>query len=121
LTKQFALLVRSGVQIDEALLILSDESSKKHIKNVLQSIVAELRAGLPLSQAIASQETSFDPLYQGVVAAAEQSGQMGQVLTQLAQFLEKRQALKQKALSALAYPAMLTGVSLKVNTLPDTV
>jgi general secretion pathway protein F len=79
-----------------------------------KSIFAELRAGLPLSQAIASQEASFDSLYQGVVAAAEQSGQMGQVLTQLAQFLEKRQALKQTALSALAYPVMLTGVSFMV-------
>ena len=114
ITKQFALLVRSGVQIDEALTILSDESSKKHIKNVLQSVVSELRSGLSLSQAIATQEPSFDPLYQGVVAAAEQSGMMGKVLTQLAEFLEKRQALKQKALAALAYPAMLTGVSFMV-------
>ena len=39
---------------------------------------------------------------------------MGQVLTQLAEFLEKRQALKQKALAALVYPAMLTGVSFMV-------
>ena len=114
LTKQFALLVRSGVQIDEALIILSEESSKKHIKTTLQSIVAELQAGLSLSGAIATQETSFDTLYQGVVAAAEQSGRMGQVLTQLAEFLEKRQALKQKALAALVYPAMLTGVSFMV-------
>ena len=114
LTKQFALLVRSGVQIDEALMILSDESSKKHIKATLQSIVTELRSGLSLSGAIAAQETSFDSLYQGVVAAAEQSGKMGQVLTQLAEFLEKRQALKQKALAALVYPAMLTGVSFMV-------
>ena len=114
ITKQFALLVRSGVQIDEALTILSDESSKKHIKNVLQSVVLELRSGLSLSQAIATQEQSFDPLYLGVVAAAEQSGMMGKVLTQLSEFLEKRQALKQKALAALAYPAMLTGVSFMV-------
>ena len=114
ITKQFALLVRSGVQIDEALMILSDESSKKHVKNVLQSVVSELRSGLSLSQAVATQEQSFDPLYQGVVAAAEQSVMMGKVLTQLAEFLEKRQALKQKALAALAYPAMLTGVSFMV-------
>ena len=114
LTKQFALLVRSGVQIDEALMILSEESSKKHIKATLQSIATELRSGLSLSGAIASQETSFDSLYQGVVAAAEQSGKMGQVLTQLAEFLEKRQALKQKALAALVYPAMLTGISFMV-------
>lgn len=111
LTKQVAILVRSGVPIEEAVSVLADESSQAHIKAVLQSVVAELRAGLPLSRAIATQAESFDPLYQGVVSAAEQSGKMGQVLTQLAEFLEKRQALKQKAMGALAYPAMLTGVA----------
>ena len=113
-TKQVAILVRSGVQIDETLSVLAEETSQAHVKTVLQNIVAELRAGLPLSQAIASQPQSFDPLYQGVVGAAEQSGKMGQVLTQLAEFLEKRQAMKSKALGALAYPAMLTGVAFMI-------
>ena len=108
-TKQVAILVRSGVQIDEALSVLAEEASAAHVKTVLRAVVAELHAGLPLSKAIAGQPLSFDPLYQGVVGAAEQSGRMGQVLTQLADFLEKRQALKQKAMGALAYPAMLTG------------
>ena len=114
ITKQLAILVRSGVQIDEALSVLAEEASQAHIKAVLQSVVSELRAGLPLSRAIAGQPLSFDPLYQGVVGAAEQSGKMGQVLTQLAEFLEKRQALKQKAMGALAYPAMLTGVAFMI-------
>jgi len=114
ITKQVAILVRSGVQIDEALSVLAEEASQAHVKTVLQAVVAELRAGLPLSRAIAGQPLSFDPLYQGVVGAAEQSGKMGQVLTQLAEFLEKRQALKQKAMGALAYPAMLTGVAFMI-------
>ena len=114
ITKQVAILVRSGVQIDEALSVLAEEASQAHVKTVLQAVVAELRAGLPLSKAIAGQPLSFDPLYQGVVGAAEQSGKMGQVLTQLADFLEKRQALKNKAMGALAYPAMLTGVAFMI-------
>ena len=114
ITKQVAILVRSGVQIDEALTVLAEETSQAHVKTVLQSVVSELRAGLPLSRAIAGQPQSFDPLYQGVVGAAEQSGKMGQVLTQLAEFLEKRQALKQKAMGALAYPVMLTGVAFMI-------
>ncbi|MBU3629025.1 type II secretion system inner membrane protein GspF [Polynucleobacter sp. AP-Reno-20A-A9] len=113
-TRQVAILVRSGVQIDEALSVLAEEASQAHVKTVLQAVVAELRAGLPLSKAIAGQPLSFDPLYQGVVGAAEQSGKMGQVLTQLAEFLEKRQALKNKAMGALAYPAMLTGVAFMI-------
>ena len=114
ITKQVAILVRSGVQIDEALTVLAEETSQAHVKTVLQAVVSELRAGLPLSRAIAGQPQSFDPLYQGVVGAAEQSGKMGQVLTQLAEFLEKRQALKQKAMGALAYPVMLTGVAFMI-------
>jgi len=113
-TKQVAILVRSGVQIDETLSVLAEETSQTHVKTVLQAVVAELRSGLPLSKAIATQPLSFDPLYQGVVGAAEQSGKMGQVLTQLAEFLEKRQALKNKALGALAYPAMLTCVAFMI-------
>jgi general secretion pathway protein F len=114
ITKQIAILVRSGVQIDEALSVLAEETSQAHVKTVLQAVISELRAGLPLSRAIAGQPQSFDPLYQGVVGAAEQSGKMGQVLTQLAEFLEKRQALKQKAMGALAYPVMLTGVAFMI-------
>ena len=114
ITKQVAILVRSGVQIDEALTVLAEETSQAHVKTVLQAVVSELRAGLPLSRAIAGQPQSFDSLYQGVVGAAEQSGKMGQVLTQLAEFLEKRQALKQKAMGALAYPIMLTGVAFMI-------
>jgi general secretion pathway protein F len=69
---------------------------------------------MPLSQALASHPQSFGAFYQGIVAAAEQSGQMGEVLTQLAVFLEKREALKQKALGALVYPATLLSVSFAV-------
>ncbi|MFZ4379503.1 MAG: type II secretion system F family protein [Polynucleobacter sp.] len=114
ITKQIAILVRSGVQIDEALSVLAEETTQTHVKRVLIEVVTELRAGLPLSQAIAGQPLSFDSLYQGVVGAAEQSGKMGLVLTQLAEFLEKRQALKNKAMGALAYPVMLTGVAFMI-------
>jgi general secretion pathway protein F len=115
ITKQLALLVKSGIAIDEAVGLLADEIGlKKHIKTILENIVSELRSGLPFSKAISAHPKSFGPFYQGVVSAAEQSGKMGQVLTQLATFLEKRQALSQKALNAMIYPVMLACVSLAV-------
>jgi general secretion pathway protein F len=69
---------------------------------------------MPLSKALGTQAQNFDKLYQGIVAAAEQSGRMGQVLGQLSIFLEKKEILKQKALGALIYPLMLSGVSVMV-------
>lgn len=111
LTKQLSILIKSGIQIDVALGILSDETHLTHFKKVLNTVITELHSGLPFSKAIASQPDSFDLMYQGVIGAAESSGNMSVVLAKLATFLEKRQALRQKAVGALAYPAMLTLVS----------
>ena len=115
LSKQLALLVRSGISIEDGISILSEDSSiKKHTRKVLDSLLADIRSGLPLSQALANHPQSFGAFYQGIVAAAEQSGKMAEVLTQLAVFLEKREALKQKALGALVYPATLASISIVV-------
>lgn len=116
ITKQFALLVRSGLPLDEALKLLADESSKPATRAILAEIVQELQAGVPLSRALAAQPGTFDSLYQSVVAAAEHSGLMAPVLTQFAQFLEKRQVMKQKVVAAMIYPVMLIGVSFLVMT-----
>lgn len=115
-TKQFALLVRSGLPMDDALKLLADESPKATTRQVLMAMVEELHSGVPLSKAMKTQSATFDSLFQSVVAAAEQSGLMGQVLTQYAEFLEKRQANRQKVIAAMVYPIMLIGVSFLVMT-----
>jgi general secretion pathway protein F len=115
LSKQLALLVSAGISIEESIHIIAEDSNiKSHTKIILESILYDIRSGIPLSQAITNHPQSFGTFYQGVVAAAEQSGQMGHVLQQLSIFLEKREALKQKALGALVYPAILVSVSMMV-------
>ncbi len=113
-TKQLALLVRSGLPIDEALKLLADESPKASTRSVLMSMVQELQSGVPLSKAMQGQPATFDKLYQSVVAAAEQSGLMAPVLTQFAEFLEKKQATRQKVIGAMVYPVMLISISFLV-------
>jgi general secretion pathway protein F len=114
LTKQLSILVRSGIQIDAALSVLCDETNQNHVKKVLSSVISGIRSGLPFSKAIAAEPLSFDYLYQGVISAAEHSGNMAMILADLSDFLEKRQQLKQKALGALIYPAALTGVAFMI-------
>ena len=113
-TKQLALLVRSGLPIDEALKMLADESPKPPTRFVLMAMVQELQSGVPLSKAMQGQPATFDKLYQSVVAAAEQSGLMAPVLTQFAEFLEKKQATRQKVIAAMVYPVMLISISFLV-------
>lgn len=69
-TKQFALLVRSGLPMDDALKLLADESPKATTRQVLMAMVEELHSGVPLSKAMKTQAATFDSLFQSVVAAA---------------------------------------------------
>ena len=115
LSKQLAVLVRAGISIEESISIIVENGDiKTHTHKILESLLADIRSGISFSQAIANHPESFGTFFQGVVSAAEQSGQMGNVLTKLAIFLEKRENLKQKALSAMLYPMILIVVSMMV-------
>lgn len=115
LSKQLAVLVRAGISIEESISIIVENGDiKPHTHKILESLLSDIRSGISFSQAIANHPESFGTFFQGVVSAAEQSGQMGSVLTKLAIFLEKRESLKQKALSAMLYPMILIVVSMMV-------
>jgi general secretion pathway protein F len=115
LSKQLAVLVRAGISIEESIgIIVENGDIKSHTHKILESLLSDIRSGTSFSQAIANHPESFGTFFQGVISAAEQSGQMGNVLTKLAIFLEKRESLKQKALSAMLYPMILIVVSMMV-------
>src|SRR5205807_8796781 len=57
---------------------------------------------------------TFSQLYRGLAAVGAESGQLGQVLSRLADYLEARQALRQKFVAALIYPALVTLIALAV-------
>jgi general secretion pathway protein F len=60
------------------------------------------------------QGSEFPQVYQAVIAAGEQSGQFGQILHRLADDLEADHQLKQKVLSAILYPAIVSLVALLI-------
>src|SRR5262249_8476534 len=65
-------------------------------------------AGSSLSAALARYPRQFPDLYRALIAAGEESGQLGSVLTSLADFIEERARLQQKISLAFVYPAIVT-------------
>src|SRR5262249_14454339 len=81
---------------------------------VLGAIREQVAAGEPLAAAMSRFPRSFPELYRGLVAVGAESGQLGGVLSRLADYLEARLALRQKFSMALIYPALVTVVALAV-------
>jgi general secretion pathway protein F len=63
---------------------------------------------------MAQHPAEFSALYTAVISAGEQGGNLGQVLTQLADDLQDQQTLKAKLLSASLYPAIVSLIALVI-------
>jgi general secretion pathway protein F len=113
-TRQLAGLVSAGLPIERALTALADEAEDARQRELVSQLKAEVNAGAPFARALATAPREFDEVYRGVVAAGEQSGALGAVLEKLADDLQDRQDLKAKLIGAMAYPAIVSAISILI-------
>lgn len=113
-TRQLAGLVGAGLPLERALSALADEAEQARHRHLVAALRAEVNAGSSFAQALAEHPRQFPPVYRSVVAAGEQSGQLGEVLERLADDLEQQQTLRAKLMAATLYPAIVTGVALLI-------
>ncbi|MEW6693878.1 MAG: type II secretion system inner membrane protein GspF [Pseudomonadota bacterium] len=113
-TRQLASLVASGLPLERALASLIDEAASPAERDLVTHLRAEVNAGSALAHALAAHPRTFDDSYRAVVAAGEASGRLGAVLERLADELEAAQALRQRVLSAVLYPAIVTAFSVVI-------
>ena len=114
LTRQLASLLQARLALAQALAALVEQAEKPLIRERINSIRSEVVSGTPLSQALGQYPKAFPEMYVATVAAGENTGDLGGVLSKLADALEARQALQQKVSAAFIYPAIVTLVALMV-------
>lgn len=110
-TRQLATLIDAAVPVDEALAMVAAQQDNAAAKRIMSSIQSGVVEGLRLSDALGRHPASFTPLYRAAVAAGERSGNLGAVLTRLADHLGRVHALRSKVTTAMIYPAVLSMVA----------
>jgi len=113
-TRQLAGLVTSGLPLERALTALADEAEDLRQRELVAHLRSEVNAGSSFAKALATAPREFDEIYRAVVAAGEQSGNLGLVLEKLADDLEERQALRGRLVSAALYPAIVSLVAVVI-------
>jgi len=115
-TRQLATLLASGLTMEQSLTALVEEASDAKTREILSGVKAEITAGLSLAAALGMYGESFPDFYQALVHGGEESGALPTVLQHLADYLDARQALKQKTALALLYPTLVTVVAILIVT-----
>ena len=106
-TREFSTMISSGLAINKALVICTNQFENQIFKNILQEVTKDIDSGTSLSGALSKFPAVFDTSYISLVKAGESSGKLEVVLQRLAESYEAIRDLKSRLKAALIYPAIV--------------
>jgi type IV pilus assembly protein PilC len=104
-TRQFSVMIDSGVPLVQCLQILAETQENKKFAASIRGVTSDVEAGNSLAQAMKNYSKVFDNLYTNMVAAGEQGGILDTIFQRLSIYIEKAVKLKRAVQSAMVYPA----------------
>lgn len=116
-TRELAMLLKAGLPLDQSLGFLESDARSKNLKRLIGDVAALIRSGKSFHEALEAQGKAFPPIYVSMVRVAEASGTLEPVLDRIAQWREKAQKLRGKALSQVLYPSILIVVAIAAVTI----
>ena len=111
LARGLACLLEAGVELDRALELLAAACRDATARRVVMGLREAVRGGSSLSDAMAAQPAHFGRFAIAMLRAAEAAGTLAAGLACLAEHEERSQALRERVVSALIYPALLALVA----------
>jgi type IV pilus assembly protein PilC len=115
LCRQLAVFLRAGIPVLHALTSLAGETNDKLMKSALLRMADELEGGSRFSEAAANSPELFPSFAIEVLRSAELTGNLDQVLDQLADYLERDIETRHKVTSAMMYPAIVLVLAVIVS------
>ncbi|HEC64735.1 MAG TPA: hypothetical protein ENI23_05555 [bacterium] len=91
--KQLSTMLAAGLPIIQALEILVQQTENQSLKKKLQSIYDDVQGGNKLSSAFSKHESMFNKVQLSLLKAGEESGNLSEIITQIATDLEKSKTI----------------------------
>ncbi|MCK4519046.1 MAG: type II secretion system F family protein, partial [Candidatus Omnitrophica bacterium] len=112
--RQLSNLTEAGIPLARCLSVLIKQTENKRLKEIVGCLKNDVADGKALSEAMAGHPLVFSNLYVNMIKAGELSGTLEAVLSRLADFAEKEEALKEKLKTVFIYPAAMAVVAMAV-------
>jgi type II secretory pathway component PulF len=108
---QLSIMLRSGVDLADAVRSISQRSTSKSIGEAMREVYAALESGRSLSHALDAERHRFGGVMVASVAAGEASGRLPEVLARYSVIVRDELRLQSSIRSALGYPLVLIFVT----------
>ncbi len=111
-TRQLSTMISAGLPIVRSLNILEEQTKNPMLKKAVADIHNNIEGGLALNECMARHPKIFSPMYVSMVKAGETGGTLDNILSRLADTLERDREINSKVKSASIYPIMILSVAL---------
>ncbi len=112
---QLATLLRAGLTLPDALLMLSRQHPVRQWQALLQSLAEDLAQGTALSAAMRHWPAVFPPIYIAMIHTGELTGALDECCFQLAAQQKAELQLAGKVKKALRYPLIVLSLAVAVT------
>ncbi len=114
-TRQLAVMVRAGISLQDALEGIGEQQDNQKFRVVILDLKTRIEEGNSFSQALAEHPTIFNNLYINMVAAAEASGSLSDMLQKLAEYLDQEAETRSQVKGAMVYPIIICVMAISVT------
>jgi type IV pilus assembly protein PilC len=108
---QLSVMLRARVSLHRALEALALQASSPRLKKIIDGVQRDIQKGSSFSRSLRNQPQIFDTMFVTTAEVGEETGRLPEVLSHLADHLEKIGGLKRKFYQAMAYPALVMSVA----------
>ncbi len=105
--RQLATMLAAGLPITQAIEILLEQTKYVKMQRKLAEVYKDVQSGLTLSSSFAKQKLIFNELQLSLIEAGEKSGNLVEIMNQIADDIKKSSSLKGKIKGAMIYPAII--------------
>ncbi len=106
-TTQLSTYLKAGITLVEALKILAKQFKDSSYSRIFRSVVYDLSMGDSFSQAMDKQGEAFPRLFINMVKASEMTGELPEVLDDMAEYFTEIDKTRKQMITAMTYPAII--------------
>jgi type IV pilus assembly protein PilC len=107
-------LIKSGVDYNHALIILTEQQTSKYLKSVYKQINNDIVKGKTLHESIKQHDKLFSAYEYYSVKIGEETKRLPQIFEQLQVFYQRKVKMKRQIFSVLAYPVFVLLITIAV-------
>lgn len=112
MVRNLSLMLKSGLDLQAALTILSEQTENFKLQKALLEIMADIQKGVSLGKAMEKHQKIFSQIVISIIKVGEEGGTLEKNLSYLSDYLKKKHELAKKIRGALLYPVIIFSLTI---------